>query len=640
MKKIKHKKYIATLFGGNLSGLMSATYMADHGAKILVIEKNNYLGGRAHNFIIKKNGKKYQYEYDFKGIRVADETISENVFNDLKIKENINLLEQKIPFSIIINNKEFLFYNNITKTINNLIHKFPLERENLLKFTQILKLCSRNHFYFKKIIKKYKDIHNFIDKLFNDKEIKKIIESFAYFSGLSIYRLEFGYFIQHLIDYFISKIYYPFNGSSELIKFMVDKINYEGGDIWLNTKINKIIEKNKKLNNFNIIYDDKKYNLHSKKILIGLSVKHLVNDIIISNQPFFTKYKKLINVDEKLSKITIFFTIKKEYSKKPYQILFNEFGIDSIKSFNESLSGKGAANSILNIINYSSMKLNKNKTINCEFYDSASKWKKIHNDKKRYNIEINEIYKIIKKRLSNYFGSNFNLNILHWNIKTPIEKISLFNDYFTNTGIINDKKNSFLKKTSLMPWNNVFLVNKWGIYGNQNYNLLCVAFSNYHLFDFKFTNKKSTIIDLLTIENILFFLQQKYKPVKKYLNISIGINIDHEISFVLLLTENKIIIKKSTFDEAFNSKYFIISNLNVYKDIIQGRKSMTFQVILNKFRVKGGVWPLQRLLKKCNLYYLNITKENERKFELHNNESLKKTKNLSSSGNMRTNIYN
>ncbi len=641
--KIK-KKYDSVLIGVNFTGLLTLALMASHGAVTLALEKNKFLGGRASSFKEKtKDGKEIYFERDFIGLYYSDHGPGYKLLEDIKAFSKNEFINPKIKYELINGKRKIIIYNDLKKTLNEWKHKFPLVSGQLKKFISDLKKASVDNIFLNQMILEYKSVSELLSKCFNNsKEIANIFELISFNNCLPISKIDPGYFINSLINVLVNTLIYPKKGTEDFILFLAKIIYNAKGDLYADCTAKKIIKTKNELTSINFKIKDKSQNLSFKKYLIGLPLPHLTNDLVFDKTNLFKEYRDLTNQKEKYVKIKVHFSFNKNYrlSSESLNILINEHN-NSNKSVYENINkGNGVNDSYLNITNYTSLQTTSNtkNTVNIEFIDLSSRWENIKYKSDQYNKICEKIIKNITKRMENIYKS-FTENIIYSTITTPLHYKSYFyNITHSYTGFSQDQTNPFLKKTSLTPWHNTTLVNKFGSPGGCIKNALKTAYYSYHLFDFKYKSQDSSLIDTFNAHELLQVLRTKYMPHKKANNNTVGFHFDHENSIIIRFTPTSLIVKRSTFDEAFNCKYFVLSNLSVYKNILQRRKKMTKEVIMNTFRVKGGVWAFQKLMKRTNLYYL--TEEEalaSTKSELKN-EKITMTKNLIKRGTERAQL--
>ena len=213
---IKLMSYDYIIVGGGISGLNTALKLCNGKNKVLILERNNRLGGRLETYnyknkIIEKGGARFH-----KGHK--------NLFELIKM---FNLEDKIIPISnkktfIPIKSKFKKKYNN-NKILDKIIKKSSLLSKNELLSTNITKLCS---------------------KLLTNLECKYFKESFEYISEIddlnSFDAIDaFKNDLHPTIKFFIFK-----NGFSELINLMVNFLKDNNCYIKLNHTLRNIKKNN------------------------------------------------------------------------------------------------------------------------------------------------------------------------------------------------------------------------------------------------------------------------------------------------------------------------------------------------------------------------------------------------------------
>jgi protoporphyrinogen oxidase len=287
MNKENINIYDYIIIGGGISGLYAA-YILSKKFKILVLEKNNFLGGRAeevkfHNDIIKLGA----------GIAAKNNKHLLKLLDELKIKYNV----AKGDIGLI-NNSEY--YNK--QYHNSFIRKIKQ------KIIELQKLKIKyNHLTFKDFMYKYFD--------------KKYVDNY-------FLHCEYNDFLGSDVDYHIK--YYPISDNSftsyniiflswtELVNKLINNIKLNKSYMKINYEVKNINNKN----NLFIINND----YCSKKIIFALTLK-----------PLIKLTKNLINLDyskyiDSVPFVRIYTYHKNghNYNKDRYTILANSNPLQKI----------------------------------------------------------------------------------------------------------------------------------------------------------------------------------------------------------------------------------------------------------------------------------------------------------------------
>ncbi len=287
------------IVGSGISGLSSAYFLKNH--KIIIIEKNNYLGGHTHTHTYQDHKKKIKFDSGF------------IVFNNKNYPNFLKLLKQlkveyentDMSFSVSNNKINYEWSGKSLKTIFDFRNLFSI------RYIKVLIDIFRFSFLSKKIDEKLTVYHFLLKNNFST-EFQRL-----YFypmcasiwsspkSKIEKYNASFiiNFFKNHGLTNILFKRpiwYFVKNGSSSYIKKIINKINYL--KIFMNEEV-KFLNKSKKYvltkSNKKINYDHLIFANHTdeiKKILKNKnknqrnlldSVRYSSNKVIIHHDQRF-----------------------------------------------------------------------------------------------------------------------------------------------------------------------------------------------------------------------------------------------------------------------------------------------------------------------------------------------------------------
>lgn len=382
--------YDIIIIGSGISGLYICYKLLkkNKSLKILILEKNDYNGGRIKTFHKKINNHKYKWE-EGAGRFNDNHKLFLKLINDLNLSDEIIKIGSKTKFipstkydNQFIDSSPFLYINKVIKESKK------VSTNELQKYT------------FKEYAK----------KILKNNEWKFIVDSYGYYGEL----VEMNAF--DAINLFKDGMnpdlqFYSLKcGFSLLINNIVEFINKNRGSIILNTQV-KNIEYNKE---FIISTNDKKYN--SKICICAIPKPNLLKFNIF--KPVFPLLKS-ISI-ESLCRIYSIFKKKDIWFKDIEKITTNNdsrFIIPIDKEYG------------LIMISYTDSKY-------------ANKWNKIYNENKNlfnYNIK-NNIYKILNIKINDpiytkvaywdigvaMWKKNYDSKVISKKIIQPLDNIPLF----------------------------------------------------------------------------------------------------------------------------------------------------------------------------------------------------------------------
>jgi len=272
---MKKNRYDIIIIGSGISGLIAGAYLAKHGRKVLIAEKNNNVGGCCSSFF--RGG----IEFDA-GAHIIGSCYRKNLFgsilNELKVNSDfIRLAPADLihfpndTISISASHEEFRSY---------LVKRFKCEKRGLDLFFNIL-LKANDPQSASHIIKKY--VHatyqTLLDGLFTDVTLKSILSVQCGYLGLPPRDVSAVSTIFMLRSYLVDGAFYPKNGSQALSNSIADAFRDFGGDIFLNSEVDKILTKSDQV----------------KSVLIDGN--EINSNVIIAASDVLRTYKKLMNLN-------------------------------------------------------------------------------------------------------------------------------------------------------------------------------------------------------------------------------------------------------------------------------------------------------------------------------------------------------
>ncbi len=318
------------IVGAGLGGLSVGALLAKRGFKVTILEQHNILGGCATVF---KRGK-FSCEV---GLHEMDglytDKIKKEVFEFLDVYKNIEFVESEEFFRVKSKNIDFTMPNKKDEAIKELSQKFPDEKEQILKYFELIEAISKDYeklqnlkwwqillfpFIFKNITKyKNNSVKDVMNSLFKNEELKMILNTnVAYYHD----KIENFSFLFHSIaqnSYFGGGSWFIKGGSQKLSDYLASIITQNGGEVITKADVIKINYENKNIKS--IIYKCKNSEIELK------------SDIFISNLSPISTYN-LANIAYKESKtisssyFVVYFgfnkNLKKLYGKKAYSQFF------------------------------------------------------------------------------------------------------------------------------------------------------------------------------------------------------------------------------------------------------------------------------------------------------------------------------
>ncbi len=259
---MKKQKTIVVI-GGGIGGLASASLLAKEGFKVILLEKNQDIGGRArflkiNNFVFDRGpswymmpevfenffklfGKKRKDFYDLEKLKInyrvffEDNTIID-VFSDLK--KNIKIFDSLEKGSgkkllKILQKAEFIYKSSM----ESLVYQDYKDLLKLVKPKILFNLLKFNLF---------QSLHSYIKKEIKNEKLQKILEYTTVFLGGSPYNTPAFYQLVSYADFKLG-IYYPKGGMYSIVKALEKLCKDYGVVIKTNAEVKKVKILNKEI---------------------------------------------------------------------------------------------------------------------------------------------------------------------------------------------------------------------------------------------------------------------------------------------------------------------------------------------------------------------------------------------------------
>jgi len=266
-------KYDVTIIGAGIGGLVCGCYLAKAELKVLIVEKNDRVGGYCVSF--ERDGYKFDAGPHYLGSLREDEGILFRILKELDILGRVKFLTCDPTDRIIIPDKEIFIRRNKEDTKNELISHFPKEKENIDNFFKFI--LHRDFLY---IISKTKKMtfKQLLDSFFNDYKLKAVLSILTIDINLPPSKASALVTVVLFREFILDGGYYPKGGMHVLSDLLAQRFKELGGEIILSTTVKKITTKNKKAEAVRLANDEL-----------------ILSKIIISNADATFTFKKLLD---------------------------------------------------------------------------------------------------------------------------------------------------------------------------------------------------------------------------------------------------------------------------------------------------------------------------------------------------------
>jgi phytoene desaturase len=260
---MKQEKIV--IIGAGIGGLGTACLLAKQGYEVVLIEKNEKLGGRANIF------KEKDFIFDMGPSWYLMPDVFEHFFSLLgeNIEDHLNLIKLSPSYRVFFpGDKDFPMidiYSDLSKDLETFE---KLEKGSAEKMKKYLKqsgeqynLAKRQFMYrnynsvfdflqkdfMKEGLKMnpFQTMENYLNKWFKDDRLKKILEYTLVFLGSAPNKTPALYNMMNFIDFDMG-VYYPEGGIYKIIEALEHIARKHGVKIHTNTPVEEIVVENKK----------------------------------------------------------------------------------------------------------------------------------------------------------------------------------------------------------------------------------------------------------------------------------------------------------------------------------------------------------------------------------------------------------
>lgn len=265
-------KYDCIIVGAGVAGLIAGTYLAKNGAKVLIAEKNNFVGGCYSSF------RRDEFRFDSIAQIIGScgkSGILGSILDELNVRVDLIKME---PTDLVHFSKETIKIDGDFRKFEQYLQgRFKKEEAEITKFFKLLSGVedAMKTLY---VMKKYSTwtFQELLDSFFKDKVLKGILSSQCGCFGLPPKRLAATSAIFLLKTYVIDGAYYPRGGAQEFSDAIARTFKAYGGNFLLNAKVEKAIIANNNVKG--IIVKDAE--ISADYVIFAGDVKNAYRDLV------------------------------------------------------------------------------------------------------------------------------------------------------------------------------------------------------------------------------------------------------------------------------------------------------------------------------------------------------------------------
>ena len=292
------KKTDAIIVGASNSGLMAGLELLSKGYKVLVLDEHNNIGEssretRVGRFNFDLNNHDYYLGDSDRSYRL------DNVLQRVGVEDEIYLTSLESFYTVICNGEECTMPFGIDAFMDKMEEYVPGSRKSMEDFVNLASECGKAMEYIVENIGKeisydeFKDNYtNFIkvaplsvskvlDSLGMPLKAQEILNACWMYFGSSEVEISFVQYAMFIYDAISNGLYVPVNGSYDVTMLLSQAFLEKGGEIKLNSKVDKILVSDNKVTGVKL-NDNTEYDAN---IVITSTMESKVYTELIDNPP-------------------------------------------------------------------------------------------------------------------------------------------------------------------------------------------------------------------------------------------------------------------------------------------------------------------------------------------------------------------
>ncbi|WP_232718569.1 phytoene desaturase family protein [Bacillus sp. FJAT-45037] len=322
------------VIGAGPGGMAAAMLLAGRGYQVEVFDKQPYVGGRTSSFT--KEG----YTFDRGPTFLSMPYILEELFDSVgrRMDDYLSMIEIDPMYELKFDELSLFPSRNQSETKKQIDKLFPGEGQGYLRFMKdtekkmmaLMPVLQNRHSslldYTKwRTLKALpqlslgSSLYQVLSSFFNDERLKFTFTFQSKYLGMSPWECPGAFSILSYMEHKYG-IFHPKGGLNQIPKAMAEVVREFGGKIHLNSGVQKLITKNKKVVGIEL---DGGERLHCDEVVINADFAHAMTTIVEEGELTTYSRERLEKKKYSCSTFMIYAGVKKEYDLPHHTILFS-----------------------------------------------------------------------------------------------------------------------------------------------------------------------------------------------------------------------------------------------------------------------------------------------------------------------------
>ena len=304
---MKQTNYDAIVVGGGIAGLTAATYVAKAGAKAILIERREKVGGYCGSF--KRDG--YIFDEAVHYINNYGESgLLRRICRDLNVEGLIQVLRIDPSDRLLMPNKEIVIYTDSDRTLEGLKALFPKQANALDRFFGLVQNFHFNTIYVQWHGKSFREL---LDAYFSEEELKTALSVFSSTLGLNSEGLSAVAGLAYYKGSILDGGYHVVGGAQKLADALLARYLEYGGEVLLEAQVKEILLNNRRIHGIKLSDGTQ---VRGKTIIAACDATQVFTEMLQDGRPTTTFGERITSMSPSLSNFIVYLGIKGRLNKE------------------------------------------------------------------------------------------------------------------------------------------------------------------------------------------------------------------------------------------------------------------------------------------------------------------------------------